>query len=185
MAQHSRRARGAAILGVLVAVTVAAAACSTSSKPSGTAGYPGTSAGATSSSAAAAVIVSTRSTSIGTVLVDAGGLTLYRLTTEHGGTIQCTGTCATTWPPETVTSGTTPTGSGGVTGLGTVTRPDGTTQVTYGGQPLYRFSGDTSPGQTNGNGISGVWFAQKPSSGTGSGGTSSSTSSSGGYGGGY
>ncbi len=161
----------------LAALAFLAVACTSTSS---TTTQETTKTGAVSASKTSAT-VSTGSTSLGTVLVDAQGMTLYYLTTEHGGHIQCTGGCATTWPPLTVPAGSTPTSAGAVTRLGTVTRPDGSTQVTFDGAPLYRYSGDTASGQTNGNGVDGVWFAEKPSTSTGDG--SSSTSSSTGHGG--
>ena len=116
--------------GVIAAVALAASACSSSSASSGGAGA----AGATGSTTGSGGTVSTRSTSQGTVVVTSSGMTLYHLTTEHSGQIQCTGGCATTWPPYTVSSGTMPSGA---SGLGTVSRPDGSTQVTYNGEALY------------------------------------------------
>ncbi len=72
----------------------------------------------------------------------------------------CTGGCATTWPPLTVTSAGSVTGGTGVTGrIGTMTRADGTLQVTYNGAPLYFYSGDAAAGDAHGQGIGGVWFA--------------------------
>ncbi|MDQ6720585.1 MAG: hypothetical protein M3003_07300, partial [Candidatus Dormibacteraeota bacterium] len=60
--------------------------------------------------------------------------------------------CATAWPPLTVATGTTPTGGSGVTGpLGTITRSDGSLQVTYKGLPLYFFRSDSAAGETKGN----------------------------------
>jgi predicted lipoprotein with Yx(FWY)xxD motif len=103
------------------------------------------------------------------------------LSTESGGSIQCTGQCASVWPPFLESGGTLPTESGGASGaLGTIARPDGSTQITYNGMPLYQYSGDSQPGQANGQGIQGVWFAV-----TASGTASGSPSPSGGrYGGG-
>lgn len=128
----------------------------------------------------------------GTVLVDSRGFTLYHLTTEVNGKIVCTGSCATTWPPLLLPNGTTSATAGsGVTGmLGTITRPDGGTQVTYNGMPLYAYSGDSAAGQANGQGIQGTWFAVTPSgpggmssgSSGGGGGMSSGSSGGGGYG---
>jgi predicted lipoprotein with Yx(FWY)xxD motif len=114
------------------------------------------------------------------VLVGPTGLTLYHLSTETGGSVQCTGQCSDVWPPLLETSGVLPGEGGGATGtLGTVTRPDGKLQVTYDGMPLYNYSGDSQPGQANGQGIQGVWFAVAPS------GSASPTSGrGGGYGGG-
>jgi predicted lipoprotein with Yx(FWY)xxD motif len=175
---RSRGARFTAVTGSILTAGLLAAACSTSSS-SGSGASAGAGAGTTSSPAASGGTVSTKSTSLGTVLVTSSGLTLYHLTTEHNGQVQCTGSCASIWPPYTVSAGTTPTG---MSGLGTLMRPDGTTQVTYNGEALYRYSGDSASGDTNGNGISGVWFAVKSSGSTGS--TGSSTSSGYNYGGG-
>jgi predicted lipoprotein with Yx(FWY)xxD motif len=113
---------------------------------------------------------------VGQVAVDAKGMTLYHITSETGGQIVCTGSCASTWPP--VLTGGMPTGATGITGkLGTVKRPDGTTQVTLGGLPLYSYSGDAAPGQAMGEGIQGIWFAVSPAGtiikGSGGGGSGS------------
>jgi predicted lipoprotein with Yx(FWY)xxD motif len=104
-------------------------------------------------------------TGVGTVLVGGTGLTLYELDTESGGQIMCTAGCRSAWPPLLLPAGVTSATPGpGVTGtLGTITRPDGGRQVTYDGRPLYLYSGDQSPGQANGQGIQGVWFAMTPS----------------------
>jgi predicted lipoprotein with Yx(FWY)xxD motif len=88
------------------------------------------------------------------VVDGASGLTLYQFASDTAGSGKsaCTAGCATTWPPMTVASGTTPSAGAGVSGtLGTITRDDGTTQVTYNGRPLYHYSGDSAPGDTNGN----------------------------------
>ena len=95
-----------------------------------------------------------KKTSAGTVLVDSSGMTLYTPDAEASGMIVCTGACAQTWPPLSV-SGSKPAGPSDLSSrLGTVTRPDGTTQVTLDGHPLYRFASDTAPGDAKGNGIS-------------------------------
>ena len=108
---------------------------------------------------------------VGTVLVDGTGLTLYELNTESGGQIMCTDACRAAWPPLLLPAGvTSATPGAGVTGaLGTITRPDGGTQVTYEGRPLYLYSGDQNPGEANGQGIQGVWFAMTPSGPSGGG----------------
>jgi predicted lipoprotein with Yx(FWY)xxD motif len=198
MMTHRRRStRRAALTTTIMGAAVVgagllASACSTSSSSGSGAAAASGSAGSTGSSATA-MTVATRSTSHGVVLVTSSGMTLYHRTDEvSGGQIKCLADCTPTWPPYTVPAGTTPTGASGVTGLGTTMRPDGTTQVTFNGQPLYHYIGDSSPGQTNGNGIGGIWFVEKPaaassSAGGGSSSSSSSSSSSGGsnYGGGY
>jgi predicted lipoprotein with Yx(FWY)xxD motif len=125
-------------------------------------------------------IATTSIQGIGSVLVAPDGMTLYHLTTESSTSIKCTGSCPSVWPPLLETNGALPAAGDGVTGtLGTITRPDGGVQVTYDGQPMYTYSGDSQAGQANGQGIQGVWFAVTPT-----GGASASPSSSG-RGGGY
>ena len=100
----------------------------------------------------------------GTVLVDGDdGMTVYIFTKDvkDSGKSACSGGCLDTWPALTVAAGTTPTGGTGVTGkLGTITRDDGTLQVTYNGLPLYYFKNDKAPGDANG--IYENWEAVKP-----------------------
>jgi predicted lipoprotein with Yx(FWY)xxD motif len=95
-------------------------------------------------------------TSIGPVLADAKGLTLYWYSKDTAMTSTCTGGCATAWPPLTGK----PTGAMGVRfagKFGTVSRAGGELQATYKGHPLYTYSGDMAPGQIKGNGLDGVW----------------------------
>ena len=160
MAQRNRSTRTtAALLGVLAGVALAATACSAGSSTAGArAASTGPSSGSSSSgsSSTSGVTAVTRSTSLGTVLTTASGMTLYHRTDESADKIECLSGCVASWPPYTVPAGATPEG---VSGLGTTTRPDGTTQVTYDGEPLYTYAGDSSPGQTNGNGVGGIWYA--------------------------
>jgi len=91
------------------------------------------------------------------VLVTRRGFTLYSLSAETHGRFICTDkTCLSAWTPLAVPAGTKPTGAAK---LATIRRPDGRTQVTYRGLPLYSFSGDRKPGDTNGNGFKdvGTW----------------------------
>lgn len=88
-----------------------------------------------------------------TILVNSAGLTLYTFANDTSGTSSCTGSCATVWPPLPLGNGT-PTGGAGVTGtLATITRSDGTKQVTYNGKPLYTFQGDSGTGAISGDGV--------------------------------
>ncbi len=97
---------------------------------------------------------------IGSVLDNSNGFTLYHLTTENSGQIQCTGSCVGVWPPLMASGASVPSSMAGLPGtFGTIARPEGGTQVTYDGMPLYTYSGDTGPHQSNGQGIQGVWFA--------------------------
>lgn len=93
-----------------------------------------------------------------TILTTTKGRTLYSLSVEKHGKFICTGSCTATWKPLTVPAGTKPTGP---VKLGTIKRPEGKTQVTYKGLPLYRFMGDSKPGEANGEGLKdvGTWHA--------------------------
>lgn len=93
-----------------------------------------------------------------TVLTTNAGRTLYSLSAEKHGRFICTGGCLSTWKPLTVRAGTKPTGP---VALGTIERPEGRTQVTYRGRPLYRFVGDSRAGEANGEGLKdvGTWHA--------------------------
>ena len=108
----------------------------------------------------------TANTKLGLVLVDARGRTLYHLSSETASHIVCTAQCATKWPPLLVSGGAQPTAGTGVTGLTVVMRPEGTDQVAASGQPLYTYSGDAQPGDTNGDGVGGVWHVVKVQSST-------------------
>ena len=136
---------------------------------------------------------------LGKILVGATGRTVYHYLGDHGARIACAGTCAAQWPPVLIPKTAKPVAGPGLQAskLGTVTRPDGTVQVTYNGYALYRFSGDSRNGQVNGQGLDKRWYAVAPSgavvkvassagAATG-GGTSTPTSSGGGSssGGGY
>jgi predicted lipoprotein with Yx(FWY)xxD motif len=100
-------------------------------------------------------------TGLGTVLVDAEGLTLYGLTDDTDGVPTCDGACAEAWPPLTVDGADLPDGlDAGLYSV--VERSDGTFQLEAGKWPLYRFAGDAAPGDTNGQGSGGVWFAVAP-----------------------
>jgi predicted lipoprotein with Yx(FWY)xxD motif len=96
-----------------------------------------------------------------TVLTNTKGLTLYTLSGEKNGKFICTGACTSTWPPLLVAAGTTPKGP---VALGTIKRPEGKTQVTFKGAPVYTFAGDGKKGEANGEGIKdvGVWHAVTP-----------------------
>jgi len=113
----------------------------------------------------AATVKTLRSSELGTIVVNARGLTLYHMTSEKGGAIKCSGACAKQWPPLLLTGTAKPLAGPGIAAakLGVVKRPDGTMQVTYNHAPLYRFAGDSKPGTANGEGIEGVWFALAPS----------------------
>jgi predicted lipoprotein with Yx(FWY)xxD motif len=89
--------------------------------------------------------------------------TLYAYAPDGVGASACTGSCATTWPPFVLKTGEQALGAPGVSGvIATITRADGGRQVTYGGRPLYTYSGDAHPGEINGEGIDGAWHVVAP-----------------------
>jgi predicted lipoprotein with Yx(FWY)xxD motif len=139
----------------------------------------GSSPGTQQSSGGSSATVSTADVAnIGKVLVNADGFTLYYLQTDAHNSVTCTGNCATTWPPELVTA--TPKAVGLRGTLGTIANPAGGEQLTYDGWPLYSYTGDSAPGQANGQGSGGVWFAMTPAGPSGGTSVSGSTGSSGG-----
>lgn len=97
--------------------------------------------------------VMTRSSSLGRILVDAKGHTLYLFEKDIRNRSSCSGQCAGFWPP-LLTSGEPIATSGVKSSLpGTTRRANGSMQVTYAGHPLYRFALDAKAGQTNGEGL--------------------------------
>jgi predicted lipoprotein with Yx(FWY)xxD motif len=141
---------------VALAVTaVAAAGCSSSGPAAPPAPVP----------SATGRTVSAQPTSLGTILVDGKGRTVYDFANDKNGRSTCTGQCAANWlfvpAPAPL-----PKSLPGVTGaLGSTTRPDGGRQLTVAGHPVYTFVGDSAPGQTNGQGIvlnGGLWTVVSP-----------------------
>lgn len=142
-----------------LAASVLLAACGSSSSSS-TASSAAAAPATTGSASALVVKTASNSTLHATVLVDARGLTLYRLSGEQNGKWICTSAaCLGVWHPLTVSGHVAPKGSVG--SLGTVKRPGGMMQVTVNGMPLYTFAEDTSPGEAKGQGVKdvGTWNA--------------------------
>jgi predicted lipoprotein with Yx(FWY)xxD motif len=132
------------LLALLVTLSLALAACGSSPSSTG------------HTSTGKAPVGSADKAKVGHVIVDARGRTLYRFTAEAQGRPVCTGACVSTWPPATV---------GNAVSLpahvATVRRDDGALQLTYDGHPLYRYSGDTSKADANGEGVGGQWYVIK------------------------
>ena len=159
-----RRRSRLAVLGLVAAVAVLALACGSSKNSSSGAASTTTTAAAaapganTTVAAAGSASIKVATTSLGPVVVDSKGLTLYFFKNDTGSTSTCSGGCATAWPAATVTG--TPNASSDVTApLTTTTRTDGTIQLVLGGHPLYRFSGDTKAGDVTGQDVGNVWYA--------------------------
>jgi len=128
-----------------------------------TAPATGYAAAPTTGAADAAVTLGTASASLGTIVVDGKGMTVY----EYGNDVQgadsstCTGQCASNWPA--VPGGTSAPALQGVTGaVATIKGVDGKPQLTLNGWPLYYYVGDTAAGQTSGQGVGNVWWVLSP-----------------------
>jgi predicted lipoprotein with Yx(FWY)xxD motif len=119
----------------------------------------------TSASTASGATVGTKKTGLGTILVDSTGRTLYLFEKDKGDKSSCSGACASAWPPSTASAKPKPVAGVNAAMLGTTVRSDGTKQATYNGHPLYTYAGDTTPGQTTGEGLNqfgAEWYAVSP-----------------------
>jgi predicted lipoprotein with Yx(FWY)xxD motif len=108
-------------------------------------------------------LLTTADSSLGEIVVDADGMTVYMFDndTQGGDASTCEGQCAANWPA--VTTDSDDPAVEGVTGeVGTITGVDGETQVTLNGWPLYHYAGDSAAGDTNGQGVNGVWWVLTP-----------------------
>ena len=175
-----RRTRLAVIAPIALALTACGSRSSTSSSvsprsagqsttttsTSSSAGGPdGQTTAAAGGSAAAAVITTKHDKKLGTILAyGPKKLTVYLFEGDTGKSSSCSGSCAAAWPPVTGK----PTAAGGAMSpdLGTITRADGSTQVTYNGHPLYLFIRDQNDGDTYGQGVKvfgAGWYTLSPS----------------------
>jgi predicted lipoprotein with Yx(FWY)xxD motif len=144
----------------LLAASVVLAACGSGSSSGGGSDKSSTSSSG-STGTRSAVVSSADKAKVGSVIVDAQGRTLYRFTAEAQGVPVCTGECVGTWPPALAASA-----SGLPKHVATVKRPDGgKLQLTYDGHPLYRYAGDQTKADANGEGVGGQWFVVKAGGG--------------------
>jgi predicted lipoprotein with Yx(FWY)xxD motif len=151
-------------LSLLTAAVILVAACSTSGSGAGPYGAggaasPAAAGGGASAAAGGVVLGSAASATFGTVLTGPNGMTLYIHAGDTATSSTCTGSCATAWPPLTATGQAT-LGPGVAGQLGSVTRDDGTTQVTYNGLPVYYWQADTKAGDVTGDGVEGFSVAK-------------------------
>jgi predicted lipoprotein with Yx(FWY)xxD motif len=164
----------AKLIAVLpLALTVMLAACGSSSKKSSSVASPAPASGsqgtngstAASGQASPAALITTKHDKLGTVLAyGSKRLTVYLFEKDKGTASSCTGACAKVWPP--VTGKPQAAGAAKAANLGTVTRSDGTTQVTYKGHPLYLYARDKDDGDTYGEAIKSFgaeWYVLAPS----------------------
>ncbi|WP_371966056.1 hypothetical protein [Actinomadura chokoriensis] len=173
--QSRRRRRGrlwtiVALPAVAVAALGAAAGCGGDGGSGGSSGYGGGTATKSPTGGAGATSAETIKTAsvgnLGTILVDGEGRTVYLFEKDTGNKSSCSGSCMAVWPPVT-TSGKPKPGSGAnASKLGTTTRSDGATQVSYAGHPLYYYAPDgTSSGSAKGQGLDqfgAKWFVMSP-----------------------
>ena len=160
------RSRLSVLAATAAAVVVGLTACSSGADD----GYGGTSAAPADPVAATpqvgTILTANSTAQLGTVVVDGQGYTLYRFDKDSAKppTSNCAGECAQKWPPVLATPGTPLTVEGvEQEAVGTINRSDGTIQLTLGGWPVYRFSGDPQPGATSGQGNGGgEWAAVTP-----------------------
>jgi predicted lipoprotein with Yx(FWY)xxD motif len=150
------KTRGILMLSLATAGLAVTAACSSSSGTGGSGPVPPATGDA----------VSAQATSLGTILVDGRGRTVYVFANDKANASTCAGACAAVWPAVPAPA-ILPTSLPGVTGtLGMTARSDGGHQLTVAGHPVYTFSGDSVPGQTNGQGVNlngGLWTVVSPS----------------------
>ena len=133
-------------LGSALLATACGSAATTSSPSSAPA------AGSSASASTTGTVISTQAGSAGAFLTAGSGRAVYLWAKDGMNMSACSGACATAWPPVPATGTLTATGGAKASDLGTITRSDGTKQVTYDGHPLYYFVGDSAAGQTNGQG---------------------------------
>jgi predicted lipoprotein with Yx(FWY)xxD motif len=153
---------GAAVLLVAACGGTTPSTASVSPSPSAAA-----SASASPSAAASGTTIAVANdATLGQILVDGSGRTVYLFVADTGTTSTCYTSCAQLWPP-VLTTGAPQAGTGVQASLlGTTKRTDGTTEVTYAGHPLYYYLPDTQPGATSGQGSStfgALWWVLSPS----------------------
>jgi predicted lipoprotein with Yx(FWY)xxD motif len=171
------KTRTTGLIAVLGASALLAAGCGSSGKSSSatsaasaypTASETTSSATATTPASGGATTVTVKQASkLGTILA-AGSkkLTVYMFEGDKGASSSCSGACASVWPPVTTSGAPSASGAASSSVLGTITRSDGTTQITYKGHPLYFFARDKDSGDAYGQGVKGFgadWYVLAPS----------------------
>lgn len=150
-----RKVTMVAVLGVL-ALTAVACGDDGDTTDAGSEGPPA------SEQADTAATVSVAEGDLGDILVDGEGRTLYVFSKDEPDTSTCVDDCAENWPPLEAPDELVAGEGTDEELLGTITRDDGTSQVTYASMPLYLYAGDAAPGETNGQGVGDVWYVVGP-----------------------
>lgn len=159
--RHTTAALGAAVLAL------ALVGCTDTAGDSGDSGGPGGMYGSGDDTAekqtTGMMSLGTADTDLGEIVVDDEGMTVYMFDsdTQGAGESTCSGQCLDNWPP--VTTEGSDVAVDGVTGdVSTIDGPEGATQVTLDGWPLYYFAGDSAPGDVTGQAVSDVWWVLAP-----------------------
>lgn len=175
MSQRRSMVLGVALAALLAAcgggdgaaeeATTAAAAEEATTATAEEASSPAEEEAGETAAASGAAVVAVASADAGEILVDGEGRSLYRfLNDTEQGASTCVDACLDNWP---ILEGEAQAGEGADgAALGTLTRNDGATQVTYDGWPLYYFAGDSAAGDTNGQGVGDVWYLVAPDGST-------------------
>lgn len=182
-----RRFGALALVGGALLLSACGSSSSSSTQSASNAAASSTPATPVSSSSSGATI-KTASGSAGTYLSGSSGRAIYLWVADVNGQSACSGACAQAWPPVTTSGAPHAGGSVSSSGLGTITRSDGTKQVTYHGHPLYYYAGDTGAGTTTGQGsdqFGAKWWLVSTSGNAITGGSSSGSSTSSSSGGGW
>lgn len=156
MSKTRIRQAGLASVGVVALVV---AGCG------GGSGSSSSSSGSSASHTAASTTLAADSTSLGKILTTGGGRTLYLFAKDTGPKSMCSGACASNWPPFMATHKPAVSGGASTADISLIRRGDGKMQVAYNQHPLYFYSGDSSSGQTNGQGLNAFgaqWWAVSP-----------------------
>jgi predicted lipoprotein with Yx(FWY)xxD motif len=155
-------------MGSLLLLSAALAACGAYSAPAASAAGEAASPTATAnavvlpSTPSAPVGIAVADTSLGKILVDNNGRTLYMFTKDTMNTSACYDKCAVNWPYLPAVASDMVGAGVNASLIGTATRTDGSVQATYNGMPLYYYAPDTQPGDMKGQGVGGVWFVVTP-----------------------
>lgn len=147
----------AAALAVGLGLVLAACAGEADSEANG-----GTAVDDAPAATAGAIIDVTDDATFGPILTDGSGMTLYLFTADSPGVSTCVDGCLATWPPLLTDGGPSVQGAADAALIGTLTRDDGSVQVTYDGWPLYFYAADMAPGDVSGQGVNDVWFVVAP-----------------------
>ncbi|WP_329118767.1 hypothetical protein [Streptomyces sp. NBC_01465] len=169
-------------IGIYAATAVAGFALAATGCGSGSSSGSSTKTPTATSTTAAADLSTAKVDKVGTVVTNAKGFVLYRFDkdTAKPPASNCTGDCAALWPPAVATGSSVSIQGIDKSLVGTVTRADGTKQLTLAGWPLYTYAKDDEPREAYGQGVGGTWFAATPTGAKAQGGGDSS-SSGGGY----